>query len=305
MPLIKTALIGVGCASLLGIGLLAWQPASSYFRTGLRSAGEAAHKMVPTTFEIERIETLVHDLESVVGRQEAKLVEQRLDLEYLQKDLQRCESEVDRLSREVGEARKVLSVHRASYRIGGNTYDRPMVVREATNKAERLVRAREIAEAKRRTAETLAAALSQAEAQLAEARNQRETYRLRLAELDAKAENVAIRKELAVRLDHLPAALDDGAFQEVEAAFSRVEKDLAVQDRLLEERYRHLPQQEAIEFSARPSQDVLAMLDAALDQPPLEPTGIDSQPAPVRLEEAGPATLTALPQDAGKTSDRL
>ena len=58
-------------------------PASSYIRTGTRLASEGAHDMVPTNFEIERIETLVRDLDATVAQQRARVVAQEVDLEYL------------------------------------------------------------------------------------------------------------------------------------------------------------------------------------------------------------------------------
>lgn len=289
--LIKTGLIGIGAATILTAGVLTWGATSSYVRTGLRTAGEAAHDMVPTDFEIERIQTLIGDLDSVIVEQESRLIEQQLDLEYLQADVERCQQELDHLTAEVGEARKVLHVHRASYVIGGNAYDRATVVREATGKAERLVRAREITTAKEQTMHALAQALRQAEGQLGEARKQRETYRMRLAELSAKAENVEIRKQLAVSLDGLPTAIDDGAFQEVENAFTRVEKELAVQSRILDERYQRLPETEAISFTTPTEGDVLAVLDAALTGP--QP--VEALPAPVAEPTADTAVASNEP----------
>lgn len=271
----------VGGVAVLGIAVVAWSPLSSYVRTAGGQLGDAAREAVPTTFEIERISTLIGDLDQVIAEQQAKLVAQQLDLEYLDSEVLRCREQTGHLTAEVQEARRLLGMQQASYRIGTREYDAAAVEREALAKAERLQRLRDIAQAKGSTAETLRQALASATAQLDTARSQRENYRLRLTELQAKAETVAIRQELAVSLDQLPGAIDGGAFQEVETAFARIEKDLAVQDRMLDEQFRAAPAAEAISFTARPAQDVLQVLDRALGAPE-----VDTEAGPTLLVQA-------------------
>ena len=267
MGLIKTTLIAVGGVTACGLLLAAWHPVSSYVRTGAHVAHEAALDAVPLGFEVERIETLVNDLDEVIREQNARLVKQEVDLEYLQQEVERAEARIDGLTDEVKAARAVLSHERAVYTINGRNYDRSLVVDQAGAKADALVRARAIAEAKRATLTTLDNAIKQARTQLREASQQRETYALRLTELRAKAENVAMRQELVARLDHLPSGIDTGAFSEVESAFERVERELAVQDRMLNERGDSSPNPAEISFTPEPEQDVLAALDAVLAEP--------------------------------------
>lgn len=266
MGLIKTTILVTGGIVLVGAALAAWGPLSSYVRTGARLARDHAHDAVPTGFEIERIQTMVHDLDEVVGEQQARLVKQRVDLEYLQKEVARCQERVAQLTDEVSAARAVLAEERPNYRINGVEHPREQVVRQARLKAEALVRARDIAAAKHQTMTALENALARAESQLADARAQRETYAMRLANLRAQAQTVAIRQELATQMHELPEAIDAGAFQEVEQAFARVERELTVQDRLLDQAT-EAPRAQAITFTREPDQDVLAVLDDALGTP--------------------------------------
>ena len=101
MGLIKTTLLITGGVVLTGVVLAGWGPLSSYVRTGARMAGDTVHDSVPTGFEIERIETMVHDLDEVIADQQARLVKQRVDLEYLQKEVTRCNKRVAGLTNEV------------------------------------------------------------------------------------------------------------------------------------------------------------------------------------------------------------
>ena len=104
-------------------------------------------------------------------------------------------------------ARNLLAIERASYEIGGANYERARVVKEATAKAEALVRAKAVVSAKQQTLDALGRAVDEAQARIASAAGQRETYGMRLAQLRANAENVAIRQELAAgRTTEEPAA---------------------------------------------------------------------------------------------------
>lgn len=272
MGCFKTGLAVIGGTIIIGAVVWHWDSISTWIRTGARVAGDAAHSSVPTGFEIERIQTMVGDLDDVIFEQRARLAEQQVDLEYLTQDVERSNQRVAELTTEVAEARRVLSVQRTSYRISGREFAHDEVIAEASSRVEALERAREIAAAKQATRDTLAAALRDAEQHLMAAERQRETYAMQLSELRAKAETVAMRQELATNLDQVPG-LDTGAFQDVEAAFRRVERDLAVQERVLEERggQRATPR---IDFAApEADEDVLARIDAALGfEPPADVT---------------------------------
>ena len=262
----KTVYLGTGAAIAAAL-LLGWSTFSSYARTGARMAAESAHDAVPVTFEINRLETLINDLDQVMIEQRGKLIKQEVDIEYLQQDVQRAKTRQDHLAQEVGAARDILAVQRDVYLIGNKEYEYQVVAQEATNKAEALTRARSIYDAKEQTLHALRSAVHQAETQLNRAQQQREQYSVRLSQLEAQAENIAIRSELITSLDTLPNQIDAGAFQEVEANFTRLERELAVQQRALDERYDAAPRAEQISFSAPEKQDVLGFLDAALAQP--------------------------------------
>lgn len=267
MGLIKTSILVTGGVLLGGALLLGTGPLSSYLRTSARVASENVHDAVPVTFEIERIQTLVGDLDAVIAEHQAQLVKQRVDLKYLQQEVARNQQKMLTLEDEVQAARTILTVHQANYQIGDKSYDRAVVMQQAKNKAESLIRTRGLLEAKQQTLTTLNTALQQAGDQLAQARGQRETYSIRLAELRAMAGNVAIRKELVTQLQDLPNNIDSGAFQEVEQAFQRVERELEVQDRMLQDAFTSTTStqsKDAINFSKTTEPDVLATLDKAL-----------------------------------------
>ncbi len=286
MGLIKTTTLVIGGTLLGGALLLGAGPLSSYLRTSARVASQNVHDAVPASFEIERIQTLVSDLDHVIAEHQSRLVKQRVDLKYLQQEVDRSQQRMQHLEQEVGAARNVLMVHKASYNIAGQNYDRTQVVQQAKVKAENLIRTRSMLEAKEQTLNALNQALSQAEGQLGQARSQRETYSMRLAELRAMAGNVAIRKELVTSLQDLPAGINNGAFQEVEQAFQRVERELEVQDRLLKDAFDTVPSQEAISFTAVAEPDVLATLDHALNYSP-KSTHEENQ---IAIETATPET---------------
>lgn len=250
----------------VGAVLLAWKPLSSYVRTGAHLAGENARSMVPTGFEIERLETLVHDLDQTLAEQRARVVKQEVDLEYLGREVERADDRVATLEAEVMAARRLLATEQATYRIGQRHFARDRVVADAVAKAESLERARSLMAAKAQTRDTLQTAIDQAQSQIAAAHSQREEFALRLAQLRATKENVELRQELAHSLDQLPTAIDRGAFQQVEDAFARVERELEVQSRLLDDHFQpDAGTVSPIDFAAGDQEtDVLGVLDRAL-----------------------------------------
>ena len=76
---------------------------------------------------------------------------------------------------------------------------------------------------------------------------------MRLAELRANAEHVAMRQELVTTLGTLPGDIDRGAFQHVEDTFARIEREIEVQHRLLDETKAALPASASISMLAKTS----------------------------------------------------
>ncbi|MFW5846510.1 MAG: hypothetical protein ACOCXJ_09815, partial [Planctomycetota bacterium] len=93
--------------------------------------------------------------------------------------------------------------------------------------------AREVQAAKQASLEAVDATLATANEHLGAAQRQRDDYALRLEQLRAQAENVAIRQELASAIPMLPAG-EHPELEEVEATFARLERDLAIQSRTLD-----------------------------------------------------------------------
>ena len=62
----------IGLAVLLmviGAVALGWPTFSSYLRTGAGMAGDSVRSMVPTGFEVERLQVLVEDLDQTIAEQ--------------------------------------------------------------------------------------------------------------------------------------------------------------------------------------------------------------------------------------------
>ena len=98
--------------------------------------------------------------------------------------------------------------------------------------------------------------------------------------MEATAQNIAIRSELITSLDALPSSINNGSFQEVENNFKRLEKELAVQQRALDEHNQGLTRSDAIVFTQKKETDILGILDAALHhnkQPALENNSLASK----------------------------
>lgn len=248
---------------VIGVLAVGWSGLSSYLRTSAHLAGDSLRSQVPTHFEIERLSTLVDDLDATLATQRGRLVKQQVDLDYLRDEVRLSEEQVQQLTAEVTAAQQLLAQERTSYELGGRQFSRERVIAEAQNKAEALVRTRGIAEAKAQTLGALEQALIQADEQIAAAARQRQTYAMRLAELRANAEQVAMRQELVTTLGTLPGEIDKGAFSRVEESFARIEREIEVQNRLLD-RQQVSPSRERITFGEEASTDIMAVLGRAL-----------------------------------------
>lgn len=277
----KTLLIAGGSifAATLFIG---WNTFSSYARTSVRIVANSAQDAVPVHFEIERLRTLISDLDAVMLTQRGRLTAQEIDVDYLQEDVSRALSRQNSLEAEIISARTLLSERKDNYTIANTRYSYDQIVDAATAKAHNLKRARSIYQAKSQTHNALSSALQQAHGQLSQAQEQREGYAMRLQQLEASAENIAIRSELITSLDNIPGNtlgnIHTGAFQEVENNFKRLERELAIQQRQLDEQYQSTPRNQSIVFTQHEEKDVLAILDAALQDNPQSPQNI-AEPA--------------------------
>ncbi|TVR12934.1 MAG: hypothetical protein EA401_08020 [Planctomycetota bacterium] len=256
--------LGLGLVALLAIG---WSGMSSYVRTGSKMAGDSLRQLVPKEYAIEHLATLVDDLDATIADQRGRLIKRQVELEYLEREVIRSEQQVQLLEEEVRAARALLGQEHDHYQINGRTYSHQRVVSEAQSQAQALVRARSIAETKRETATTLGHAIARAEDHIAAAEGQRQGYAMRLSELRANADQVAMRKDLETSLGTLPGTFDRGAFQRVEDTFTRIERELDIQNRLLDRDGRSQTAA-PLTFSPSNDQDILGVLDAALQAKP-------------------------------------
>lgn len=263
MPLFKSFCLAVGAFGLLTT--IGFAMNNSYVRTGAHMAEEQLRSTVPTEFEIERLDILVADLDETLAKQRGRLVKQQVDLDYLRSEVGNAEQRVKDLEEEVRAARLLLQDDQQSYSLGGRAYSRERIIAEAHNKAQSLVRARSTAKAKGGTLAALEDALGQADEQIAAASRQRQVYAMRLAELRANAEHVAMRKELVTTLGTLPGEIDRGAFQHVEDTFTRIEREIEVQHRLLDGGGEAIAR-DHISFGGGEDMDIMAVLGRALDE---------------------------------------
>lgn len=262
----------VGALSLAGIAM-----SNSYVRTGANMAGEQLRSSVPTDFEIERLDLLVNDLDATLATQRSRLVKQQVDLDYLRQEVEAASVGMRDLEEEVRAARVLLQDDNATYTLAGREFSRERIIAEAHNKAEALVRARSTVKAKSETLAALEDALHQADEQIAAARRQRQTYAMRLAELRANAEHVAMRKELVTTLGTLPGEIDTGAFQQVEETFARIEREIEVQHRLLDGGHGEVPR-DRIVFDGEEDMDIMAVLGRALEEDQAVASASDETP---------------------------
>ena len=101
---------------ILVLGILAWtiEPVSSYLRTSTRLNQEAIHQAVPHHLAIERLRTLVHDLDKVIAEQHKTLTTRRVETDLLAAEVDGHQERELALHAQVSSAREALSAQKAA-----------------------------------------------------------------------------------------------------------------------------------------------------------------------------------------------
>jgi chromosome segregation ATPase len=139
----------------LGIGTT-W----SYLKTAWRSVGDTIRGATPVTFELQRLDTMVRELQPEI-RQSARVVAQlEVEVEDLEKEIGILRSEQEQLFAQMRKLREELGSNKSEFEFAGQRFSRAEVERDLSRRLdvyeERqvvLAAKEELLEQKRRTLE--------------------------------------------------------------------------------------------------------------------------------------------------------
>jgi chromosome segregation ATPase len=163
--------------------------AVSYVGTSAGWLKQSVRNCVPVDFEIERARQMIKNLTPDVRNNMHVIAQEEVEVERLEKQIAKCQSEVDKQRGEILRLKNDLTSSRTTFEYGGRTYSVEQVKTDLANRFERfktheatLASLAKIQQARRRSLE---AARQKLEGMLAAKRN-----------LEVEVENLEARKKM-------------------------------------------------------------------------------------------------------------
>jgi len=189
----------------------------SYATTAWTQARHEAKKSVPTKFEIERIRNEIASLDNDVNQMIYPVAEYKVAIDRLRKEIDKSETNVD-------EQRKVLLAVTEDLKKGekklsyaGHCYSAEEVKTQLAREFESFKRVEANLNSQRKLLESKVAALRSSREQLQTVLSKKKDYEVRLAQLEAKNEALAVSSVGAeVRFDPSRAAGIEQAMGDLE-----------------------------------------------------------------------------------------
>ena len=262
--MIRKALLGT--AVTLGLGALVFGTGvSSYVRTAACEARDGLRGAVPIEFEIKVARTKLQELDPAVDRAKRVVAEQGIEVDRLRADIDRRTVALEEQARAMALLRGKLGSG-TDLHYAGHTYQAPEMRRDLS---ARLTRYKVAADTLGHKEELLNARLRTLEAneqKLDAMLNARQELEVTIAALEAKHQMVQARETMA------GVEVDDTALADVRGLIERIDGELAVRERLLDEEGRNwggaIPVDQAVEQEAA-AQDAVAEFDALFPSQPV------------------------------------
>jgi DNA repair exonuclease SbcCD ATPase subunit len=217
--MLKKLLVGSAVAALIG-GFVLGRDAFSYLRTGAHSMRTAVKREVPLEFEMERARNLVEHLVPDIRRCMHVIAEQQVEVEHLQQQIARRESDLGQQKDAMLTLRGDLESGKAVFVYASHTYSAKDIKRDLTTRFDRYKAADEILKADQKI---LAARQQNLKA------NQDKLQGL-----------MASKKELEVKLEQLHARMETIRAAETVSQFAIDDSQLSQARQLIEELNKHL-----------------------------------------------------------------
>ena len=262
--MIRKALLGT--ALTLGLGALVFgtdlptfaKTAFSETRTGLRDA-------VPVAFEIKAARQKLTELDPAVGAAKRVVAEQGIAVERLEAEVAARTAALDTQVKEMAFLRNNLGageLHYAGHRITEADMKRDLSARLTTYETAKstLGHREQLLDARRRT-------LAANERKLGAMLTACEQLEVQIEELEAKHQMVQARETMA------GVEIDDSALADTRALLARIDDELAVRERLLDEDGRSwngaVPVSDIVKEGAA-AEDAAGRFDALFGQPKID-----------------------------------
>jgi len=207
----------------LGIGTT-W----SYLKTAWRSVGQTIRDATPLTFELERLDTMLSEIQPQL-RQSVQVVAQlEVEVEDLQKEIAKLKEEQQELFAQMTKLREHLATNNSEFQFAGQKYTRAEVERDLNRRLDIYEERQAVLAAKEQLLEQKKKHLEAAKAKVAE-------YRRTYDQLVVKSESLRAQlKSLESEAALGKIDLDNNKLSQARQLAQEIERKVRVYQRTLE-----------------------------------------------------------------------
>jgi DNA repair exonuclease SbcCD ATPase subunit len=225
--MLKTAIIGTGAALALGT-LIFGRDVFSYGRAAWSATREAVRSEVPMEFQVQRAPTMVEQLVPAIHNTLKVIAEQQVDIEHLNQEIARRTDDMQQQKAQLLTLKQDLESGQATFRYASHVYTSDDVKRDLRHRFDRFKTAESLLDRDRHILTAREQALTAHEKMLDQMLEQKKELEAKVEQLDARLQT--IRAEQTVS----SPALDESALSNAKRLIAEVNKQLDVQEKLLD-----------------------------------------------------------------------
>lgn len=166
----------------------------SYASTLVASVEAGAKDQVPTKFELERIRHEIKNLDGDISQMVRPIAEHRVVVEKMRKDIAKSQANIDEQKKKYLEIIEELEAGKKNFTVAGRKLTRDQVDNQLRRDMDHLKVMEKNVKTQHQLLEAKEAALKGTQEQLAKVVTKKREYEVRLAELEAQAEQVEVAK---------------------------------------------------------------------------------------------------------------
>lgn len=225
--MIKKTLIGLAATALVST-MVFGKDVFSYVKTAGCSARDAIKAEVPIEFEIQRARDMVENLVPDIRKCMHVIAEEEVNVEHLQRDIARCDTELNKQKGEILALRHDVDLGKQTYQYASRTYSANDVKRDLACRFERFKTAESTLGSKKQI-------LAAREKSVVAAREKLENMLADKRDLEVQIENLEARmKTLQAAQTATSVQLDNSQLARAKKLIGDLNKQLDVAQRVLD-----------------------------------------------------------------------
>ncbi len=225
--MLKKLLIGGGSVALLG-SLIFGRDVVNYAQTAWSATREAVKREVPLEFQIERARTSVKQLDPAIQHTLKVIAEQQVDLEQMNRQMHDRSADMSTAKEQLMTLKHDLESGKSTFRYASIDYTADDVRRDIRTRFERYKAAEAMLDRDQKIQKSRSVALYAHEKQLDQMLSQKKVLEAEVEQLEARLQTIRAQQSVST------PAIDESELSNVKRLISEVNKQLDVQEKLLD-----------------------------------------------------------------------